>query len=133
MKMGFRTPSIKKSISARTTGRATRALKSCYTPTYGKRGTGKYKNPKKSAYNKVYHETTVGATENIKKIVPTTYRTKRISRINNYNKTVSDKNQYKGAIRADRVAGILAVIITILIFAFFGGLFLYMLKYFIEI
>ncbi|CCF28449.1 Putative uncharacterized protein [Leuconostoc citreum LBAE E16] len=37
MKFGMRTPSIKKSISARTTGRAKRAVKSAINPAYGKK------------------------------------------------------------------------------------------------
>lgn len=37
MKFGMRTPSLKKSISARTKGRATRAVKKALIPGYGKR------------------------------------------------------------------------------------------------
>ena len=40
MKFGLRTPNLKKSISARTTGRATRAVKKAIIPGYGKKGTG---------------------------------------------------------------------------------------------
>lgn len=61
MKVGVRKPSIKKSIKARTTGRAKRALKSSIDPTYGKKGTGWIKDPKKAAYNSVYSKTTVSA------------------------------------------------------------------------
>ncbi|EOS7838111.1 hypothetical protein DW626_RS11275 [Enterococcus hirae] len=49
MKIGPQKPSIKKSISARTTGKAKRAVK---------KGTGWIKDPKKAAYNKVYKKTT---------------------------------------------------------------------------
>lgn len=59
MKKGFRTPSVKKSISARTTGKATRAVKRAVNPTYGKKGMGMINNPKKAVYNKVYNKTTV--------------------------------------------------------------------------
>ena len=38
MKFGMRKPSLKKSISARTTGRAKRAVKRALIPGYGKRG-----------------------------------------------------------------------------------------------
>lgn len=38
MKFGMRKPSIKKSISARTTGRAKRAIKKALIPGYGKKG-----------------------------------------------------------------------------------------------
>ena len=53
----IRKPSLKKSISARTKGRATRAVKKAVIPGYGKKGTGWIKNPKKAAYNKVYKKT----------------------------------------------------------------------------
>lgn len=57
MKFGMRKPSIRKSISARTTGRAKRAIKKAIIPGYGKKGTGWIKNPKKAAYNKIYNKT----------------------------------------------------------------------------
>lgn len=58
MKIGMRKPSLKKSIKARTTGKAKRALKKAVIPGYGKKGVGWIKNPKKAAYNKVYKKTT---------------------------------------------------------------------------
>ena len=58
MKFGMRKPSIKRSISARTTGKAKRAIKKALIPGYGKKGMGWIKNPKKAAYNKVYRKTT---------------------------------------------------------------------------
>lgn len=57
----LRTPSLKKSISARTTGKATRAMKKALNPTYGKKGMGMINNPKKAMYNKVYNRTTTSA------------------------------------------------------------------------
>lgn len=57
MKFGMRTPSFKKSIKARTTGRAKRSIKKAVIPGYGKKGVGWIKNPKKAAYNKVYKKT----------------------------------------------------------------------------
>ncbi|MBM7095241.1 MULTISPECIES: hypothetical protein [Alteribacter] len=57
MKIGIRKPSIKKSLKARTTGRAKRAVKSTVSPGYGKKGMGWVKSPKKAAYNKVYKKT----------------------------------------------------------------------------
>jgi len=57
MKFGLRTPSLKKSFRARTTGRAKRAVKKAIIPGYGKKGMGWIKNPKKAAYNKVYNKT----------------------------------------------------------------------------
>lgn len=66
MKMGVRKPSIKKSISARTTGRAKRAVKRSINPAYGKKGMGWINNPSKAAYNKVYNKTTVSAKDLVK-------------------------------------------------------------------
>lgn len=57
MKFGLRTPSLKKSISARTTGRAKRTIKKALIPGYGKKGTGWLKDLKKAAYNKIYNKT----------------------------------------------------------------------------
>ena len=58
MKIGMRKPSLKKSIKARTIGKAKRKLKKALIPGYGKKGTGWLKDPKKAAYNKVYKKTT---------------------------------------------------------------------------
>lgn len=52
MKIGMRKPSIKKSISARTTGKAKRAVKKSVNPLYGKKGIGFVKSPSKSIKNK---------------------------------------------------------------------------------
>lgn len=57
MKFGVRTPSLKKSFKARTTGKAKRAVKKALIPGYGKKGMGWFKNPRKAAYNKVYNKT----------------------------------------------------------------------------
>lgn len=57
MKFGFRTPSLKKSLKARTTGKLKRQVKKTLIPGYGKKGMGWIKNPKKAAYNKVYNKT----------------------------------------------------------------------------
>ena len=59
MKFGVRTPSLKKSISARTTGKAKRSIKRALIHGYGKKGRGWITSPKKAAYNKVYRKTTV--------------------------------------------------------------------------
>ena len=58
MKFGMRTPSLKRSISARTTGQLKRRVKRAIIPGYWKKGMGWIKNPKKALYNKVYHKTT---------------------------------------------------------------------------
>lgn len=57
MKFGMRTSSLKKSISARTTGKMKRSIKRALIPGYGKKGMEWLKNPKKAAYNKVYNKT----------------------------------------------------------------------------
>ena len=57
MKFGMRTPSLKKSVKARTTGKLKRNIKKALIPGYGKKGMGWIKNPKKAAYNKIYHKT----------------------------------------------------------------------------
>ena len=58
MKIGMRTPSFKKSVSARTTGRIKREIKRSINPLYGKKGMGWVNNPQKAAYNKIYNKTT---------------------------------------------------------------------------
>ena len=57
MKFGMRTPSLKRSISARTTGKLKRTVKKAIIPGYGKKGMGWLRDPKKAAYNKVYKKT----------------------------------------------------------------------------
>ena len=57
MKFGARKPSLKRSIAARTTGRAKKSIKKTIIPGYGKKGIGWIKNPKKAAYNKIYNKT----------------------------------------------------------------------------
>lgn len=57
MKFGFRTPSLKKRIAARTSlKRVVRHQLGFKAP----RGWGWITNPKKAAYNRVYHKTTSG-------------------------------------------------------------------------
>lgn len=60
MKVGMRTPSLKKSVKAQTTGKVKRAVKKSVSPGYGQKGVGWIKDPKKAAYNKVYNKTTLG-------------------------------------------------------------------------
>lgn len=57
MKLGIRKPSIKKSLSARTKGRANRAVKSELNPLYGQKGVGVL-HPKRAVKNKIYKKTT---------------------------------------------------------------------------
>ena len=58
MKVGMRKPSLKKSFSARTTGRIKREIKKSINPLYNKKGMGWVNDPEKSVYNKVYNKTT---------------------------------------------------------------------------
>ena len=68
MKLGMRKPSIKKSIKARTTGKAKRAIKKAVVPGYGKKGTGIIKDPEKAIYNKVYEKTSFSILDLFKKL-----------------------------------------------------------------
>ena len=78
MKIGVRTPSLKKSFKARTTGRINRTLKKSVNSLYGKKGMGYIKNPEKAIYNKAYHKLTVdplkplknGSRNNTKRTAP---------------------------------------------------------------
>lgn len=63
MKYGMRKPSLSKSISSRTTGKMTRAVKKSVSPLYGKKGMGVIKNPEKALKNRVYHKTTFGISD----------------------------------------------------------------------
>jgi len=60
MQFGIRKPSLKKSLKARTTGKAKRRVKKALIPGYGKKGMGWIKSPKRAAYNKVYRKTSIG-------------------------------------------------------------------------
>ena len=59
MKYGMRKISPMKSLSPRTKGRATRAVKKALIPGYGKKGMG-ILHPKRALYSKVYKKTTFG-------------------------------------------------------------------------
>ncbi|XCY70967.1 hypothetical protein ABG808_05965 [Streptococcus iniae] len=66
MKVGMRTPSLKKSFKARTTGKVKKQMKKSVNPLYGKKGMGLVDNPKKLVYNKVYNKTTVDGLKPLK-------------------------------------------------------------------
>ena len=59
MKIGFRRPSVKRMVKARTVGRAKRAVKRSVNPLHGKKGMG-LAHPKRAARNYVYRRTTFG-------------------------------------------------------------------------
>jgi len=67
VKFGMRIPSVKKIIRAKTTGRATRLIKSV-NPLYGKKGMGYINDPSRAVYNKVYHKTSFSLADLFKKI-----------------------------------------------------------------
>lgn len=59
MKVGFRTPNLKKRLKARTTGKIKRKMKKAINPFYSKKGMGFIKNPVKSIKSSIYHKTTI--------------------------------------------------------------------------
>lgn len=63
MKVGFRKPSLKKSLKSRTTGKIKRKIKKTINPFYGKKGMGWIRNPKKALYSKAYNKTTIGISD----------------------------------------------------------------------
>ena len=71
MKIGFRTPNLKKRLRARTTGKIKRKAKKMINPFYGKKGVGFIKNPSGAIKNSIYHKVTVDpinlTTSNIKR------------------------------------------------------------------
>ncbi len=68
MHVGLRKPSLKKSLKARTTGRAKRALKKAVNPLYGRKGMGFIRNPKRSIKNRIYKRTTFSIWDILKKL-----------------------------------------------------------------
>ena len=66
MKVGLRMPNVKKSVKARTTGRAERAAKSAINPVYGKKMTGLITDPERAVKNKIYHTVTVDPLDKLK-------------------------------------------------------------------
>jgi len=58
MKLGLRTPSLKKSLKARTTGKLKRSMKKAVIPGYGMKGMGYIKDPQRAIKNKIYHKVT---------------------------------------------------------------------------
>lgn len=68
MKIGYRTPSLSKSLKARTTGKLKRQMKKAVNPLYGKKGMGLINNPQKAIYNKVYNKVTIDPLKGVKKV-----------------------------------------------------------------
>lgn len=66
MKIGFRMPSMKKTLKARTTGAIKRKVKSSVNPLYGKKGMGYVKDPERAIKNKIYKKTTIDPLKKIR-------------------------------------------------------------------
>ncbi len=68
MKIGLRTPSLKKRVRARTTGKIKRKAKGAVNPLYGMKGMGYVKNPRRAVRNKVYKKVTFDVFSVIRKL-----------------------------------------------------------------
>lgn len=66
MKIGLRTPSLKKSIMGMTTSQVKRGMMRSIDPTYGKKGIGFIKDTNKAVYNQIYSKTTFGGISGLK-------------------------------------------------------------------
>ena len=66
MKIGMRTPSPTRSLKAKTTGRAKRAINKSVNPVYGHKGIGYLKDPERAVKNKIYHKVTVDPLDGMK-------------------------------------------------------------------
>lgn len=71
MKVGMRTPSLTKSVKARTTGRVKRAAKKAVNPVYGMKGKDYLTDPERAVKNKIYHTVTVDPLKPVKTSVNT--------------------------------------------------------------
>ena len=120
MKIGVRKPSIKKSFSARTTGRVKRAAKHSVNPLYGKKGMGWINNPQKAAYNKIYNKTTVSVNNIIKDSISYT------------NSSIDNIQDSNGMGLGEFIVTIFQLIFGILQIVFYGAL-LFGLLYFVFV
>lgn len=109
MKIGMRTPNLKKSLKARTTSKWKRQAKKALIPGYGQKGVGWVKNPKKALYNKIYHKTTFGLSDLLK---PSKKRKKKTTK-----SQTSIKSTKKYTAKDYKEAGIVLIVIgAILVF-----------------
>lgn len=133
MKFGYRKPTLKKSIKARTTGKIKRSVRKSINPVYGQNGIGYAKNPKKAIQNSIYHKTTFDITKSIKNTILNTYskpmNNKKIDvpndkNIKNIKTTTATERKEKIIIplspTQDKIANIISIIIAILFFGFIG-------------
>lgn len=115
MKIGMRTPSLKKSLKARTTSKWKRQAKKAIIPGYGKKGVGWIKNPKKAMYNKVYHKTTFGLSDLFK---PSKNRRKKKVANNKQQSILASNSKKKHTPKEHKEAG--------LVFMVLGAIFLFL-------
>lgn len=108
--VGFRKPSVKKSFSARTTGRINRSVKRATNPFYGKKGTGFVRDPERSIKNAVYHRTTTGGLSSMKR-----------SKVKNDEEPNSSFDAFMDLIEA--VGGLLGILLELAFVIFIGWLF----------
>ncbi|WP_225744838.1 hypothetical protein [Marinilactibacillus sp. Marseille-P9653] len=115
MKIKPRKPSIKRSIKAKTTGKAKRAIKKSINPTYGKKGAGWVKDPKRAAKNKIYHATTF---DTRKVLAPKKHSNKKAIKkpIQSYKKTTT---KLKGKSNHDTL--LFWILVTLAFVGFFSG------------
>lgn len=112
MKIGMRSPSLKKSLKARTTSKWKRQAKKAIIPGYGQKGIGWLKNPKKAMYNKIYHKTTFGLSDLLK---PSKKRKKKVVTKNQQSILTSNGKKYTA--KDHKEAGIVLMVLgAILIF-----------------
>ncbi|MEG0359694.1 MAG: hypothetical protein RR598_10550 [Anaerorhabdus sp.] len=110
MKIGIRKPSLKKTISARTTGKLKRSVKKAVIPGYGQKGMGLL-NPKKAIYNKVYNKATVSAFD-LSKNNHEYSNTENESQV--INNQVSREKSINGLLNAIIIISLLVIIYVIL-------------------
>ena len=115
MKIGMRTPSLKKSLKARTTSKWKRQAKKAIIPGYGKKGVGWIKNPKKAMYNMVYHKTTFGLSDLFK---PSKNRRKKKMANNKQQSILASNSKKKHTPKEHKEAG--------LVFMVLGAIFLFL-------
>lgn len=114
MKFGVRTPSIKKSVNARTIGKVKRQVKKAVNPLYGKKGMGLVNDPKKAAYNAVYSRTTVGVSDVIKGATAASGQASVPPSLTSVKKEYSDRT-YKVCGIALIVIGVILVLLGLLL------------------
>ena len=129
MKFGVRKPSIKRSISARTTGKLKRTVNRTINPLYGKKGMGYINNPKKAVYNKVYNKTTIGVRDIVDTPMSKTSSSSYDVRVNSYDNDTPvvhptpsiDLSKYNSPAKTYNKSGTFLIIVSCIMA--FAGLF----------